>query len=83
MKLNIDIFNEFDAQIKSDMLSDFGQLLTRVDTGEIEIYLYHLVDFYVEVHLQQASMEILKYCTFKTIDPLDPLLQSVDLRKLM
>jgi hypothetical protein len=83
MKLNIEIFNGFDAQIKSDMLSDFGQFLTLVDTGEIEIYLYHLVDFYVEVHLQQASMEILKYRTFTTIDQLDPFLQSVDLRKLM
>ena len=44
--------------------------------------LYSLFDFYVEVHLNNETNEIEKIRTFKSIEPLTPYLDEIDLTKL-
>ncbi|MFB1022428.1 MAG: hypothetical protein QMC40_06675, partial [Vicingaceae bacterium] len=43
--------------------------------------LYGLFDFYVEVHLNNETNEIEKIRAFKSIEPLTPYLDEIDLTK--
>ena len=43
--------------------------------------LYSLFDFYVEVHLNNETNEIEKIRTFKSIEPLTPYLDEIELTK--
>jgi hypothetical protein len=79
MNLGLYEYNVLPDVKKTQLLWDNGVfLMNREDDNQL-VNLYALFDFYVEVYYMQKSNEIKRIKTFKSINPLQPYLDRINL----
>jgi len=79
MNLGLCEYNVLSDVKKTQLLWDHGVfLMNREDDNQL-VNLYALFDFYVEVYYMQQSNEIKRIKTFKSINPLQPYLDRINL----
>ncbi len=74
-------FNQLPLDGREKLVWEDGTFLTNRLEQNFGLTLYSLFDFYVEVHLNNEINEIEKIRTFKSIEPLTPYLDEIELTK--
>lgn len=74
-------FNQLPLYGQEKLVWEDGIFLTNRLKQNLGLTLYSLFDFYVEVHLNNEINEIEKIRTFKSIEPLTPYLDEIELTK--
>lgn len=72
-------FNQLPLDGQEKLVREDGIFLTNRLEQNFGFTLYSLFDFYVEVHLNNEINEIEKIRTFKSIEPLTPYLDEIEL----
>ena len=73
-------FNILELEQQKELVLKDAIFLTNRLESNMGLSLYRLFDFYTEVHLNNDTNEIEKIRTFKSIEPLQPYLDEIDLR---
>ena len=75
-------FNQLSLDEQKELVWSVAVFLTNRIEQNFGLSLYKLFDFYAEVHLNNDTNQIEKIKTFKSIEPLQPYLDEIDLTKL-
>ena len=75
-------FNHLVLDQQKKLVWQDGIFLTNRKVQNLGLSLYRLFDFYAEVHLNNGTSEIEKIRTFKSVEPLMPYLDEIDLNQL-
>ena len=74
-------FNLLQQNKQMELIYSEAVFLTNRIEKPFGLSLYRLFDFYAEVYLNNDNNEIEKVRTFKSIEPLAPYLDEIDLNK--
>ena len=75
-------FNQLELSKQKEIVWKQGIFLTNRKENNLGLSLYKVSDFYAEVHLNNDANVIEKIRTFKSVEPLAPYLDEIDLNKL-
>ena len=75
-------FNQLELSKQKEIVWSKGVFLTNRKAQNFGLTLYKVFDFYAEIYLNNDANVIEKIRTFKSVEPLAPYLDEIDLNKL-
>ena len=78
MKIGLYEFNMLTDIEKANMVLDNGTFMLKRHDDQQVINLYTLSDYYVELYYDQKSNRINKIRSFKSMEPLDPYIDDIE-----